>query len=90
MTNSNWNGKVWKIEGLYQHVSTTAGTQGSFLSCLVNTTSTSNLMKRNDDQNILWLPEGTYAVRFFFTCGSSFCTGTVYNTINAIEFNIVQ
>ena len=78
-------GKVWKVEGFYQAGEAPGGT-----SYIIKSTAPSNLIKRNGDVNVLWLAPGTYAVRFFWGCGWSVCSGTVCNTINAIEFNIIQ
>jgi hypothetical protein len=82
-------GKVWKIEGLYQGVTFVGAASGSQISYIIDPSANLNLMKSNASENILWLPAGTYAIRFSWGCGSASCSGTVYNTVNAIEFNII-
>ncbi len=82
-------GKVWKVEGFYQGLSFSGAASGAPTSYIINSTAPSNLIKGNGNGDVLWLAPDTYAVRFFWGCGSSSCSGTVYNTINAIEFNII-
>jgi hypothetical protein len=82
-------GKVWKVEGFYQgltFVGAASGTPGSYI---INSSAPLNFLKRDGNGDVLWLPAGTYAVRFSWGCGSASCSGTVYSTVNAIEFNVV-
>jgi hypothetical protein len=81
--------KVWKVEGLYQAVFGTSGSGVSHTSNIIEINNGNNLMKSNTDNNILWLPSGTYAIRSYLVCNSANCSGTFYNTVNAIEFNLV-
>jgi hypothetical protein len=85
------SGKVWKVEGFYLNTVQAANTLNyitSSGSSIIETSLSSNLMGSNT--NVLWLPPGTYAVKTFLNCGGSgSCTGTIYNTVNAIEFNVL-
>ncbi len=83
-------GKVWKVEGLYQNVANNIGALSGPSSYIVNNLNPNHLLKTYTDNNILWLPSGNYQIRYYWGCGSTNCSGTVYNTINSIEFNVVQ
>ncbi len=81
-------GKVWKVEALYQNIFGNGGSQSGHASYIISVDAdANNLMKRHDDNTILWLSEGTYAIRFYVACSG--CWGTVNNTVNALEFNMV-
>ena len=82
-------GKVWKVEGFYQGLTFVGAASGTIASYIINSTAPSNFLKRDGNGDVLWLPAGTYAVRFTWGCGSASCSGTVYSTVNAIEFNVV-
>jgi hypothetical protein len=81
--------KIWKVEGLYQAVFGNSGSGVSHTSYIIEINNGNNLMKSNTDNNILWLSSGTYAIRSYLACNSGGCGGTFYNTVNAIEFNVI-
>jgi hypothetical protein len=78
--------KIWKVEGLYR--STVQWGGSGHTSYIIEVNNPDNLLKSNSDNNILWLSSGNYAIKSSVGCSGS-CTGTFFNTVNAIEFNLV-
>jgi hypothetical protein len=80
------NNRIWKVEGLYRFFDGWGGS--GVTSYIIDLNNPSNLLKSNIDNNILWLPSGNYAIKTSIGCTGS-CNGTIFSTLNAIEFNVV-
>lgn len=84
-------GKVWKIESVmatyFQNTSTPNPAYSSAATVMLNKKI---LFSANNVANFpVWLPEGTYTLRYIYNQSTSGSINELYGAISAIEFNIV-
>ena len=84
-------GKVWKIESVMANYSYNIGGNlgvGSTVAVLLNkkTLYQGGVMAAFP----IWLPEGTYTLRYVFTSNTGAIGSEVYGGITGIEFNVTQ
>jgi hypothetical protein len=84
-------GKVWKIESVmasfFQNTATpnpSFSTSGTVMLNKKIIFSTSNVASFP-----IWLPEGTYTIRYIYNNSTSGSINELYGAISAIEFNVI-
>ncbi len=82
-------GKVWKIESVMANYSFNVGSNlgvGSTVAVLLNrkTLYQAGVMAEFP----IWLPEGTYTLRYVYTSNTGSVGSEIYGGISGIEFNV--